>query len=196
MRHSGQLKPTAFQPSQFLLVLVTLPYHSFSISAKICRTLSETSGCALFRLADHPDHSQIFKRSYTHLGTDLNLVLLVLFPSPPFLYNKQTAVIDDHYALNNGVPSRSIQGHVSILEEDFTCDPPFALHCHPPISWWRYHHQPSIHRQTLPGHEQGFGGSELSYPHRHLHQSCHWRWHGKVSAGEKAAHIGREKGQC
>jgi hypothetical protein len=96
--------------------------------------------------------------SASHL---LTFFLFLLFPLSP------THILQsENHSRHHGVSLAPIQRHVSLSQENVSGDPSLNVHHHPALSRWRGHYEPSIHRATMPGHEQGPGRPERSYLHQ------------------------------
>jgi hypothetical protein len=88
----------------------------------------------------------------------------------------------ENYSRHHGVSLAPIQGHVSLSEENLRRDPSLNVHHHPALSWWRGHYEPSVHRATMPGHEQGSGRPERSYLHQEQLKGCYEQRNRQVFA--------------
>jgi hypothetical protein len=143
-----------------------------------------------FRLAYFPnqDPGSFTGRRALHSSTRL------LLYSPSHSINN-TNVHAPAYSHNNGVSFEPVEGDVSVSEEDLTGNPSLTLHRHSPVPRWRYDHQPTIHRKTLPGDEQSTGCPKCSHPHRYLHQNRHGCRYSKILAREEVAYVSGEESQ-
>jgi hypothetical protein len=134
------------------------PNYSFAFAAR--PGPSQPSHCRLRAL--YPSHISIstisaaalYRPSVICLPFPLSLTLLETPPTRPTLSDPTVSDLATHHG---GTPP-SIQGHVSVPEQDLACDSQVHVHqhqCPAHCAWWRCHEQPPDHCPPLPGHGQG-----------------------------------------